>query len=54
MFLEFPFGGGGGSDKNGQQYPFILDIELCTQSLRGYHLSIQCRKKFPDCHSIIS
>ena len=33
MFLQFPFRGEGGSDKNGQWFPFVLDIELCTLSL---------------------
>ena len=32
MFLEFPFRGG--SNENGQRFPFILDIELCTWSLK--------------------
>ncbi len=33
MFFKFPFRGEGGSDKVGQQFPFFLDIELCTRSL---------------------
>ncbi len=37
MFPEFPFRGeGGGSVKNGQRFPFFLDIELCTRSLKGH------------------
>ncbi len=33
-FLEFPFKGVGGSNKNGPRFPFISNIELCAWSLK--------------------
>ncbi len=34
--------GGGGSDKFGQRFPFFLDIELCTWSLRIIYSYTYC------------
>ena len=33
IILDFPFRMERGSDENGQQFPFDLDIELCAWSL---------------------